>query len=361
MSPHDTKDRICRILAPLLGTALTIAICVERMALYAEALNEPLQESPPTEELLELNEQSRKREIELKPTSNKPSEQLGVVDPNSFKHIKTREQACRIFDKKLIAYYDQTGLVQGCRLRLITDPLMLNIVKTQNANKIIELPSSVYRLFPHGKPIRESEVAGFERSLGFKIRGSLCQALNDQYVTATGVNFYYVEGCRKRKFPNYAALQEHNQSKRTVKTITPGQLKKLKNGRDMKGLSGGVADIWITIDGDAAWQRSSRVPASAAAQQDNPEDFREAAKSIAKPVNKRKLCTEIKGKLVSFYGHIYYVENPRCQLRKLSDTSLDLQVVIEENRGLRDLTSQEKRKLKEGKPITSKAALKLLR
>lgn len=354
MKALEIKDKIYQTLAPVLGTALALGICIDRVREYNNALADDRES-----DVIQLGDPRTRQKIEINSGNSQPSRELGAPDASSFRNLKTRQQACDAFEGRVVAYYDQTGLVRNCRFRLITDPLMLNLLKNQNAKEVTEIPASVYRLLPHGEPIQESEVEGFEKTLGIKIQGSICSALEKQIVTATGVSFYYVENCKKRLFPNYASLQEQSDVQQTIKTITPAQLSKLGDGPEMPNKAGGLSDIWIKIDGDVTWQRSFRSADQGTTLQDTPELFRRAAQEAQKPVNKGALCREINGRLVSFYGHVYFVEN--CSLREIEEQSLELQIAIEQGKGIRDLTANEKRTLKEGRAISSEEALKKLR
>jgi hypothetical protein len=354
VNSRDIKDRLYGWLGPILGSAIALGLCVERARVYNQALA-----NDRDRDVIQLGDPRTRHTVEIKKSEQQPVRELGALNPAAFKDIQTRQQACTVFNGRLVAYYDQTGLIRNCRFRLITDPLMLNLLKTQNAKDINEIPAAVYRLFPHGEPINEGEVEGMEKNLGIKIQGSICTALDKKIVTATGVSFYFVEKCKKRLFPNYASLQEQSDVRQTIQTITPAQLARLPDGPEMPNQASGLSDIWMKIDGDVAWQRSFRASGQGAVLQDSPAAFRKAAEEAEKPINKKNLCREINGRLVSFYGHIYFVEN--CALREIEEQSLDLQIAIQQGKGIRDLTSLEKRLLKEGKVITSEDALKKLK
>lgn len=354
MKSTDFRNRFYRRLGPVLSSALAIGICIERVRAYNNALADDRDS-----DVIQLGDPRLKHQIQINSGSTQPSRQLGAPDSSSYQNVKTRQQACETFDGRVVAYYDQTGLVRNCRFRLITDPLMLNLLRNQNAKEVTEIPASVYRLLPHGEPIQEGEAEGFEQTLGIKMKSSICRALEKQIVTATGLNFFYVENCKKRLFPNYASLQEQSDVQQTIKTITPAQLDKLESGPDMPNMASSLSDIWIKIDGDVTWQRSFRSADQGPTLPDSPEQFRKTAQEAQQPVNKNRLCSEINGRLVSFYGHVYFVEN--CSLREVEQQSLELQIAIEQGKGIRDLTASEKRLLKDGRAISPEDALKRLR
>jgi hypothetical protein len=361
-------DRVRRRIAAVAGTGICVFIVAERMHSYAIALDESAQASGTIEipaaegskavdapaggeDRFEFTQGNQREPIDAKPLSNEELQPLGETDKRQYEGIKTRAQACKQFDGRLIAFYDQTALIQKCKARLIEDPLLLNVVRKQNQGRIQDVPASVYRLFAQGEPIRESDINGIEKALGLTDIKDICATLNGQYVTATGTNFYYVENCKKRLFLVYAGLEEHNRSKRTILTVTPGQLARLANGKDMPERGEDVSDVWIKIDGDASWQRTSRIDESSTGNLDSPEKLREIAKQQQRPVNVPLFCKQHAGKIVSFYADLYLVED--CRLRLIKDQSLQLQIKIDGRTIVQDLSSNEKRSLKMGKPISS--------
>jgi hypothetical protein len=361
-------DRVRRRIAAVAGTGICVLIVAERMHSYAIALDESAQASGTieipaaegsktvepsavNEDRFEFTQGSGRTPIDVKPLSDEELQPLGETDKRQFEGIKTRAQACKQFDGRLIAFYDQTVLIQKCKARLIEDPLLLNVVRKQNQGRIQDVPASVYRLFAQGEPIRESDINGIEKSLGLPDIKDVCVTLNGQYVTATGTNFYFVENCKKRLFPVYAGLEEHNRSKKTILTVTPGQLARLPSGKDMTERGEDVSDVWIKIDGDASWQRASRIDESSSGNADSPEKLREIAKQQQRPVNVPLFCKQHSGKIVSFYADLYFVED--CRLRLIKDQSLQLQIKIDGRTVVQDLSSNEKRAMKMGKPISS--------
>lgn len=361
-------DRVRRRIAAIVGTGACVFIVVERMHSYAIALDESAQASetielpvaeapkatePPAgnEDRFEFTQGSTRTPLDAKPLSNEELQPLGETDKHQFEGIKTRAQACKQFEGRLIAFYDQTALIQKCKARLIEDPLLLNVVRKQNQGRIQDVPASVYRLFVQGEPIRESDLNGIEKALGLTDIKDICATLNNQYVTATGTNFYYVENCKKRLFPVYAGLEEHNRSKKTILTVTPSQLARLPSGKDMTERGEDVSDVWIKIDGDASWQRASRIDESNTGNVDSPEKLREIAKQQQRPVNVPLFCKQNAGRIVSFYADLYFVED--CRLRLIKDQSLQLQIKIDGRTVVQDLSANEKRAMTMGKPISS--------
>lgn len=297
--------------------------------------------------------------IEPKALGDKEIKPLGDVDRDSFEVIRTKGEACRRFEGKLIAFYDQTALIQKCKMRLIEDPLLLNAVRKQNEGKIQDVPASVYRLFPMGEPIREGDIKGIERMLGFAEVGLRCDDLNGDYVTANGTDFYFVENCKKRRFKSYAGLEEHNRSKRTVRALAPSQLAELKDGKEMPNEGLDVADVWFQIDGDAGWHRGAATGDQKPMLPDSPERLREVARQQRDPVKARALCGEVQGKVVSFYHQLYFVD--QCQLRVIDEKDqLQLQVRLEGREKVRDLSAAEKRALRDGRPMSVADVLRRL-
>jgi hypothetical protein len=364
-----------RVVSLIVGTGLTIGIGMERIRAYHIALAETQAEglasptdSPALEAAGRVEQETERFDIskgiprtppQPKALSDKESRPLGEVDPDGFQSIDSKAAACRRFEGKLIAFYDQTALIQKCKMRLIEDPLLLNQMRNQNEVQIQDVPASVYKLFAVGDPIRESDIKGIESALGFSRKGSDCARLNGQYVTANGVAFYYIEKCKKRRFKFYAGLEEHNRAKRTILSITPSQLERFPDGPDMANEGGDVSDIWVEIDGDAGWQRASRFDAEKPKAPDSPESLREVARQQRAPVKPAALCSEIGGMVVSFYHKLYFVD--KCTLRPIDEKdALRLYVRLDGRDQVRDLAANEKRAMRDGKPISVDEVIKRL-
>ncbi len=338
-------QKVKRLVGTWVGVGLCLAISWERLRAYETALAE----SEP--ERFDMSIGVSRQPIEPKSLGDTEIKALGDVDEQEFMDVTSKAKACRRFEGKLIAFYDQTALVQGCKMRLIEDPLLLDIVRRQNQGKIQDVPASVYRLIPQGAPIRESDLKGVERALGFAELAGGCRALNGEYVTANGTDYFLVEACKKRRFRSYAALVEHNLGKKTVLAVTPSQLASVSEGKEMPNEGSDIADVWFKIDGDAGWQRASRISTDRPKTSDTPEGLRQVAKQQSAPVQTSVLCSEIKGRVVSFYHELYFVEG--CTLRLIDDKDqLKLQVRLEGRDQVRDLTANEKKALKTGKSVT---------
>ena len=291
-------------------------------------------------------------------------ERVGSKEPledarmKKYNYVKTRAEACKAFEGKIVTYTDQTSLVTSCKQRLIEDPELLNeLVHSQN-KQVIEVPASVYRLMPFGEPFNRTDSFSTRKTSNKKITADECESLNDHYITVSGMNYYYVESCKKRAFSDFSELQAHNRGKSTIVSITPELFYRIPNGAGMKPQANDEAKILYKIDGGVAWSRLDRKEGENVPS-DSPESLNKIHQKSKERVNKAQLCTKFNRKIVSFYSQIYFIDD--CKKRNIKELSIPLQQKIAEHGGITDLTPEQIAAIPNGKEISESDVMKSVR
>lgn len=275
-----------------------------------------------------------------------------------FDRIKTKDQACKEFEGKIVTYYDQTNLIERCRQRPIEDPEFLNEMVHGRGKKVVEVPARVYRLIPFGQPYGREDRFARGAGGGRKPSQQECNYLNRKYVTVSGMTYYFVEGCKKRPFADYYELQAHSAGKAPIVTITPEMLARLPEGVPMKAKANEEAKILYEIDGDVVWSRLARKEGEKLPS-DTPDSLSRIKKKSAEKVDKSALCSKYNRKVVSFYSQIFFIEG--CKKRPIAEMSIALQQRIDDSGGVSDLTPEQMLAIPEGKQIAEKDVLKAMR
>ncbi len=341
---------------PVLGTLVCFAIVLERERSFAQSSSSAGGDF----EVIESSSESASGNSSSGSSQGKtPTKPLGDAFLTKFKNIKTKAEACRRFEGKIVVYYDISSFVQNCKLRLIEDSDVLNeAIKSENL-KIEEIPAEVYRLIPFGEPYDRGDIPMLRSSAKKKLSASECSYLNNKYVTASGMTYYWVEKCRKKAFQDFYELQEHNRNKAPIISVSPEFLNRIPLGDEMKSPDGAEAKILYKIDGDVMWSKLLRQKEGQAVQADSPETLAKIEKDSKKPINKNNLCQKINRKIVSFYSQVYFGES--CILRPIEDFSLELQRQLAAKGGVSDLTPEEMITLPVGKVISPDVLLKTLK
>ncbi len=222
-----------------------------------------------------------------------------------------KKAACNKYNQKVVAYYDRLYRIEHCKYREIQsagDIFRLNSLNT----KIIPVDGEVFAMLKAGPPILDAD------SPQKKARD--CKSLNQRYVTFTYTDVYYVEGCRKRLFPDWVSFIEHQKKKLgrvgPIEGLTWEEYRPLKEGEPMPSML------------DENYQAQSIV-----------------AKNVD-VIPQNVACRGLNGKDVSYVDRLYRIEN--CRKRAYDSTKY---FQTHKDVKLRELTSEQWLSLPEGKPM----------
>ncbi len=269
-----------------------------------------------------------------------PVDEMSLEEKELLKyaHIKTAGQACRLFENKIIAYYDQIAKIENCRRHSID----ANEARVNTKSGITEVPASVFYLIPSGKDQKKTASKKID-----------CKDIEKHYVTSTGDDFYYVENCRLRALEDYHHMDVHNKTALSTIALSEESLKQFPKGKPLKNLKSPEEQIVYQMDGSYQWGLTARQPGNRL-RQDSPSTLKDAQnRGRSKPQ-----CQKLNNRVVSFYSQIFFME--KCRRRPLDDLPIDLQQKIEFKGGIQELTTKEYQDTAEGLPITWKKVMKKL-
>ncbi len=238
----------------------------------------------------------------------------GVEKKPAVKTTKaiSKTEACRKYDKKHIVYYSDIYFVEKCQRHLVVqESAEFKIVKS---GTLIEVDQDVVQAIPRGEPMK----SGVDKKRS-------CKELEGRYVTTHFIDIYYVDGCKKRLFPEWDTYQAHSQTKprerREILEVTDAELSSFKDGKDMPNLE--RQDDEVIVDGSTI----DLLPI-------------------------KEACKGLEGKIVAFYGAIYRIE--KCRKRPIvSQSEVDLSI---KSQAVIEINATQWYSLPKGKPIGEKPA-----
>jgi hypothetical protein len=358
-------------LAPALSTLICVAIFAERANSFAQAQQQSaLDIIPPAPEGLTGEDNRPKKsadnKIDLplppaKPAAKKNKEKPSKTDllekiplemraVQKFEGIKTKQEACRVLEGKVVTYYDSAALVSGCIQRPIEDPDLLNELVFKRKRPVAEVPAHVYRLIPFGEPYAGQESAA-------KNPSSVCRDLNGKYVTTTGTDYYFIEACKKRPFSSYVELQAHNKGNLPVLIVSPDQIDRLATGKSLEGNYDREVNALYKIVGDSSL---TTLGTKGTKPVGSTEDLEALPNKSAKKQEGKNLCKELNNTVVSFYSQLFYISN--CQKRPIRELPIAIQQKFSERgTSVQDVSSNQLDSIPTGKELSADEADALIK
>jgi hypothetical protein len=352
-------------LAPALSTLICIAIFAERAKSFAQTQQSGMEIIPPAPEVPEdeNNPQAApsesKIDLPLPPSKTSSKDEKKKLKKNEllekvplelraaqkFEGIKTKQEACKILEGKVVTYYDSAALVSGCIQRPIEDADLLNELVFKRKRPVAEVPAHVYRLIPFGEPYAGSESAA-------KSSSDACKDLNGKYVTTTGTDYYFIEACKKRPFSSYVELQAHNKRNSPVLIVAPDQIERLPVGKQLEGNYDREVNALYKIVGDSTLTtlggKSTKPVAST-------EELEALPGKTAKRQEGKLLCKQLNNTVVSFYSQLFYISN--CQKRPIKELPISVQQrFADRGKSIQDVSSNQLESIPTGKEMSSEEA-----
>lgn len=336
MLPH--RPHICQQvydkIAPWVISGVLCAIVFERMESYAQAVDDKKPATKTEDEEEELTV-------------------IGNLSQKKFDHIKTKQDACKAFEGKVVTYYDKTSFVQNCKQLAIENPDILNELTQRHGRQLVEIPARVYRMIPFGNEFSTGDLMDMKKTKSTLYKD--CSQLNGQYVTANAERYFLIENCVKRPFGTYFDLENHNTNKKTIVSVPEDTLDAIPVGKPIAKHENEF-DILYKIDGDPNWNKMTRF-SEGKIQADSPQSLEKVDRD-SKNVNLNELCRRINKHFVSYYSAIYFIDG--CTAREVKELSIKYQRQIDESGGIVDVTGNQLKAIPKGKEISVKAAIDIL-
>lgn len=200
------------------------------------------------------------------------AEEASTLSPR--KRRKKTLKLCNEYNGKLISYYDTVFQVVNCQ-RVPIDHTVVN-GHLKKGEKIFKVTSEVIYLIPLQKSQRKKAKASLS-----------CKDIDGEYVTADHEVIYFIDRCKKRRFPDWQTYQEH---------------------RHKQGIH---QSQFLLVDQRTLAKLRSRP------------DFPSSLPSTTSPLDKdhttqlsrTQLCQKLEGQFISYFSQVYYVE--KCRKRPL--------------------------------------------
>lgn len=264
-----------------------------------------------------------------------------------FDSVKTKKEACSRLEGRVLTYYDTSTFVKNCVQHPIEDANLLNEMVYKKRIPVVEVPAHVYRLIPFGK--------AWSRGSSGLTGSKVCRELNGQYVTSTGSDYFFIQGCKKRPFASYSELQAHNSKNLPVRLVSPEELEQLDEGKTIEGSYDREVEALYRIVGDSSMRPKvdgrNKFIGSAEELEAIPEQTR---------TDKKSLCRQFNKKIISFYSQLYYISD--CKKRPLNAIPVMVQKKLTESgTQVIDLNSDQIEVIPLGKEMNEDEVLALLK
>jgi hypothetical protein len=265
-----------------------------------------------------------------KATSNKktkaqqePAELLEMSwTPIEIKSFSPKEikSLCYQYEGKLVAYYSDVYKIQNCKRRLIVDSKTVYELVAKG-EKVVDVDRDLVIALPEGEPL---DLAPFNTNAA-----QLCRRLEGRYVTYSYVDVYYIEGCKRRLFPDWTTYTTH----------------RTKKGGDPKGTFEA-----LPVEEFSAIPEGEPIPSVV------DEMFAKLLSGEAGidviPID--EACKGVNNQVVSFYSRLYKIE--KCYKREIFGFETIFKVTDYETKKIEELTAEKWLSLPNGVPLPLKSA-----
>ncbi len=265
-----------------------------------------------------------------KTTSNKkPKSQQEPVEllemswtPIEIKTFSPKEtkSLCYQYEGKLVAYYSDVYKIQDCKRRLIVDSKTVYELVSKG-QKVVDVDRDLIVALPEGEPL---DIAPFNTNAA-----QLCRRLEGRYVTYSYVDVYYIEGCKRRLFPDWTTYTTH----------------RTKKGGDPKGTFEA-----LPVEEFSAIPEGEPIPSVV------DEMFAKLLSGEAGidviPID--EACKGVNNQVVSFHSRLYKIE--KCYKREIFGFETIFKVTDYESKKIEELTAEKWLSLPNGVPLPLKSA-----
>jgi hypothetical protein len=222
------------------------------------------------------------------------------------------KKICNKYRGKYISYYSKVFKVLSCiRRPFVQHKSIVGLLN--RGGSFVEVGSDVVAALPLGPPLDKEMVAATARS---------CKDLNGKYVTLSHVDIFYIEKCKKRKFPDFATYESHRGASRMdpIVDLSWYEFSRIKEGAPISSVLDKIfADL---LSGDAG---IDIIPVDEA-------------------------CEGINGRIVTYYSRVYKIQ--KCYKREYMSSEMFTKKLINVNRP--EINSQVWLSLPSGEPIDNR-------
>jgi hypothetical protein len=137
---------------------------------------------------------------------------------------------CKKYRDQLISYYNEIYMIEDCQRR----PLLSNrsvYRRLSKGEKITQVSGDVIAALPEGAPLDVKTDQENART---------CRQLNGRYVSYSNVDIYFIEKCKKRKFPDWNSYLKHRElrgnTKGEILSLSWLEFTRLADGKDYQSV-----------------------------------------------------------------------------------------------------------------------------
>ena len=227
---------------------------------------------------------------------------------------------CIRYEGKLVAYYSDIYKIENCKRRPIIDSKTVYDLVAKG-HHVIDVEREVIVALGEGAPLDVPTVVVDPKAL--------CRRLKDRYVTYSYVDVYFIEGCKRRLFPDWTTYTTH----------------RTKKGGDPKGTIESLA-----LEEFAAIPEGEPIPSVV------DEMFAKLLSGEAGidviPVD--EACKGLESQTVGFYSRLYKIE--KCRKRELVGIHSILKVGEHDKGKIQELSAEKWLSLPDGEPLVIQGA-----
>lgn len=233
---------------------------------------------------------------------------------------KQARAICFRYEGKIVAYYSDVYKVENCKRRPIIDSKTIYDLVAKG-QKVIDVEREVIVALPEGEPYDVPKIVVNPQDL--------CRRVQNRYITYSYVDVYFVEGCKRRLFPDWTTYTTH----------------RTKRGGDPKGMIES-----LPLEEFAAIPEGAPIP-SVVDEMFSKLLSGEAGIDVI-PVD--EACKGLERQMVSFYSRLYKIE--KCRKRELVGMDSIFKVGEHEQGKIQELTAEKWLSLPDGEPLMIKGA-----
>lgn len=225
------------------------------------------------------------------------------------------QKLCQRYNGQLIAYYGEIYKVEHCHRRQLLDNKTVYAMQREG-HMVQDVDSDTVAAIPEGEPLDEAMTVSNARG---------CKQLEGRYVTFSNTDVYFVEGCKRRIFPDWTTYIKHREprddKKGEILSLSWLEFTSLPSGKPIPSI---VDDLFAKmLRGDAGVE--------------------------VIPIN--EACHGVEGRLVTYYSRAYRIEH--CRKRELAEADLYLKGLGFDKVKMVELTSEQWLSLPDGEPIAT--------
>jgi len=263
------------------------------------------------------------------------NEKKSLVNLNNneklISNIKTKQEACKILNHKVVTYIDLIYYVKNCNLMLINDPEVSNNLIQDQRKSIVSLTANVYAMMPIGNNYTSDDYYNDYTKNSDGSFHSICQKYEKWVVTSDSINYYFIDSCKKRLFKNFNDISLFTDKSKPIFSLQPRILNRFPTGEPIIVKKKSDESVMVV-----------------------PETEIKAGLPSAKV-----LCGKLDRKVVSFHEGFFFLEN--CKLYTISDFNIDIQKKADDLGGIKELTIKQAIGIPQVGTIKSKDVLNRMR